>query len=173
MIHGRVIERVRSEADSAKNVASPVHVEIYGSVTAPGPVDHRHCCTTNNKDSTHNVQGRARHLSLAEGVQGRAHDTQYARPYSGRNPADIFLARWSYDYYDPSELRITRVVCGYGSCVRNDGYYVYRIRVMEHTAVRNAFDYITKDVNVWRWRSMLLYKREMQNGVSKIFVKLI
>lgn len=37
---------------------------------------------------------------------------------------------------------------GYGFCVRNDGYYVYRIHVMERTAVRNAFDYVTKVAGV-------------------------
>lgn len=48
------------------------------------------------------------------------------------------------------ELRAYVCVCtrerararDYGFCVRNDDHYVYRIRVMERTAARNAFDYV-------------------------------
>lgn len=87
-------EVVRSEADSAKNAASLVHVEAYDSVTAPGPVvarDHRRRYTPRTirriRLITFRVArgaGRAS-LTLAEGVQGRAriraaHGTQYARP---------------------------------------------------------------------------------------------
>lgn len=93
-----------------------------------------------------------------------------------RNPADIFLRKVITRL--PRSLGIANYVCvcararadGYGSCVRNDGHYVYRIRVMERIVVRNAFDYVAKDVYVRRWRSMLSYEREMQNG---FFAKLI
>lgn len=191
MMHGRVI--VRSETDSAKNAASPVHVAAWGSVTAPDGAGRvardrtasyrrspSRCRTTNNKDS-HNAQGRARGISHSRRVCKaarirrvwnaiRAPVLAAIRPIYFSQGDHSITAR-SLGIANCARVRVCVCVStGYGSRVRNDGYYVYRIRVMERTVVRNAFDYVVKDVGVWRWRSMLLYKREMQNG---FFVKLI
>lgn len=103
MMHGRVIV-MRSEADSAKNAASPVHVEAYDSVTTPGPVVTgvvppivAGCRAVNNKNSTHNVQGRSKRRVCKAVLVPRAyaaHGTQQRAPvYQPSNPADIFLAR--------------------------------------------------------------------------------
>lgn len=147
--------------DSAKNAASPVHVEAYGSVTAPGPVaiarrrtaDHRRVRrATNNKDSTHNVQGRAASLTLAEGVQGRAHTPRNtrARNYIRRNPADIFLRKVITRL--PRSLGIAnylRMCVARARAATAPAYVMTAITctasaLWKRTAVRNAFDYVTQ-----------------------------
>lgn len=100
MIHGRVIVARARAIRSGFRERTPPHPcmsKACGSVTAPGPVVARdraasyrrsppRCRTKNNKDSTHNVQGRARGISHSRGGCARprrayaAHDTQYA-PY--------------------------------------------------------------------------------------------
>lgn len=137
------------------------------------PPIHRHCCTTNNKDSTHNVQGHARHLSLAEGVQGRAimirnTRARILRPQSGRYISRKVITRL------PRSFGIANYAC---MCAATASAYVMTAITCTASALWNAPQFETHSITlprtsmyVWRWRSMLLYKREMQND---FFVKLI
>jgi len=161
-----------------RTVASPVHVETHDSMTAPDPVvpaDHRRCRATNNKDSTHSVQGRARHLSLGGCARPRArtsHMVRSMRARASRNPGR-YISRKVITRL-PRSLGIANYVCmcmcvrahGYGSCVRNDGHYVYRIRIMERSSKRIRLRYqgrlrmtVAIDVALWAWNAKWLFRK--------------
>lgn len=84
------------------------------------------------------------------------------RAHGSRNPADIFLARRSLDYRDPSELRIT--------CAATASAYIMTAITCTAFALRNApqskhirlrYQGRARVVYLRRWRSMLLHGREM------------
>lgn len=105
---------VRSEADSVKNAASLVHVEVYGSVTTPGPVVARDRTASYRRSSPVAAPWTIRIRLITFRVAKRyiSHSrrvckaacilfTWYAVSLanSSHNPAIYFFARWSLDYH--------------------------------------------------------------------------
>lgn len=97
------------------------------------------------------------------------------RAHSSRNPADIFLARRSLDYRDPSELRITRAATASAYVMTAITCAAFALRnATQSKHIRLRYQGHARVVYLRRWRSMLLHGREMaQNDFFvQIYIKI-
>lgn len=84
------------------------------------------------------------------------------RAHSSHNPADIFLARRSLDYRDPSELRITRAATASAYVMTAITCTAFALRnAPQSKHIRLRYQGHARVVYLRRWRSMLFHGREM------------